>query len=98
MNEIVNQYLPVFIYSMALNTFTFAIFGYDKWIAGGRVRRVPEKVLLLLCLLGGSVGGLVGMYTFRHKTRKVSFQFWLVGILVLQAGLILGGLTVWKAS
>lgn len=69
---------------LALNIFTFALFGYDKWIAGGRARRIPEKVLWTLCLLGGSAGGIAGMYTFRHKTRKTSFQFVLAGIFLLQ--------------
>lgn len=69
---------------VALNIFTFALFGYDKWISGGHVRRIPEKVLWTMCVLGGSVGGIVGMYTFRHKTRKASFQFVLAGIFLLQ--------------
>lgn len=73
-----------------MNVITFFVFGYDKWIAGGRIRRIPEKILWLTCLLGGSAGGLLGMYVFRHKTRKLSFQLVLAGIFLLQAALVGG--------
>lgn len=63
---------------------TFFIYGYDKAIAGSEAARVPEKVLLLLALFGGTLGALVGMKVFRHKTMKESFQAWLVLVLVVQ--------------
>ena len=59
------------------NVIVFLVYGFDKIIAGGRARRISEKTLLVLALLGGSVGALFGMYLFRHKTRKTSFQFWM---------------------
>lgn len=68
----------------ALNLITFLVFGFDKLIAGGQARRVPEKVLWCLSVLGGSVGGLLGMYIFHHKTRKLSFQLVMAGIFVVQ--------------
>lgn len=69
---------------IVMNVFTFVVFGYDKWIAGGRTRRVPEKILWLLSLLGGSLGGVVGMSVFHHKTRKLSFQLVMAGIFLVQ--------------
>ena len=61
------------IWLAIINIITFCVFGLDKWKAkrkekNERVRRVPEKTLLLLAALGGSVGALLGMKAFRHKT------------------------------
>ena len=60
---------------------TFLIFGVDKLLAKHpRFRqRVPEKNLLLLAVVGGSVGALLGMYLFRHKTLHRKFM---IGIRV----------------
>jgi uncharacterized membrane protein YsdA (DUF1294 family) len=67
----------------ATNVAAFLAFGYDKAIAGTRTPRVPERVLLLLALLGGTPGAWAGMEVFRHKTAKMSFRgsFWLVVLL-----------------
>ena len=52
--------------------------GLDKLYAGRGERRIPEKRLVLFAALGGAVGGLLGMYLFRHKTRHWYFVvgFW----------------------
>ena len=65
-----------------INTVTFLIFGVDKLLAKHpRFRqRVPEKNLLLLAVVGGSVGALLGMYLFRHKTLHRVFR---VGVPVI---------------
>jgi uncharacterized membrane protein YsdA (DUF1294 family) len=75
---------------VAINGVTFCIYGYDKAIAKGRRRRVPERVLLVLALSFGALGALIGMRLFRHKTAKSVFQrkFWLV--VLLQALLVWG--------
>ena len=59
---------------------TLFAYGYDKAVAGSQHTRVPEKVLLALALAGGTVGAVVGMRWFHHKTAKTPFQvkFWLV--------------------
>ena len=72
----------------------FCIMGLDKKIArrnGEKVplgkrpwRRVPEKTLFLIAALGGSVGVLLGMYSFRHKTKHRSFLFGIPAILAAQ--------------
>ena len=51
-------------------------------------RRVPEKVLFLSALAGGSIGALAGMALFRHKTRHWSFRIGMPAILVLQVVLL----------
>lgn len=80
---------PLLAWVLAVNLVTFVTYGYDKSIAGSGRMRVPEKVLLLLALLGGSPAALLGMRLFHHKTAKSSFQqkFWLV--LLVQAVLVI---------
>ena len=62
------------VWFAAFNLVTWLAFGFDKWRAGRKQRRVPEFTLALLGALGGWPGGLVGMKTFRHKTAKWTFQ------------------------
>jgi uncharacterized membrane protein YsdA (DUF1294 family) len=59
----------------AINAVTFLAFGFDKWRAGRARPRVPELTLVALGALGGWVGGFLGMNVFRHKTRKLTFQY-----------------------
>ena len=66
-----------------INTVTFLIFGVDKLLATHR-QRVPEKNLLLLAVVGGSVGALLGMYLFRHKTLHRVFRVGVPVILAVQ--------------
>lgn len=61
-------------YLLAVNLLLFCVMGLDKGFARRNKRRVPERTLFLLCLAGGSLGGVAGMYAFRHKTRHWSFR------------------------
>jgi len=72
-----------------INLVTFFAFGVDKWKAKRKekndaVRRIPEKTLLLLSALGGSVGALLGMKVWRHKTLHKAFRIGVPVILALQ--------------
>ncbi len=83
------------LYLLAINLITFCTFGLDKWKAKRKavrasVRRVPEKTLFLLAALGGSVGALLGMRVFHHKTLHRSFRFGIPAILLVQAAVPLG--------
>ena len=73
-----------------INVVTFVIFGVDKLLAKHpRFRqRVPEKNLLLLAVVGGSVGALLGMYLFRHKTLHRVFRVGVPVILAVQLLLV----------
>ena len=68
---------------------SFLVMGSDKRRAKQGARRVPEARLFLLALLGGGVGGLLGMYAFRHKTRHLQF---VIGFPLIAAAQILGAL------
>ena len=78
------------IYLAVINLATLVVFVADK-AATSRGndpgKRVPEACLLRLCLAGGSVGGLIGMYTAKHKTKKWYFVYGLPVFLALDAGL-----------
>ena len=56
-------------YLIFINIFNFLLFGFDKWFAKKKMNRIRNSTLLGLSVLGGSIGSLFGMYTFRHKTQ-----------------------------
>ncbi len=64
------------------NVLTFLVTGYDKLIAGARIRRVRERTLLGLALLFGALGVYIAMQLFRHKTQHKKFRY---GVPVLLA-------------
>ena len=72
------------VYLLVVNIFTVAVYGWDKLSAKQGWQRVPEKILLLLALLGGSVGAMAAMTFFRHKTRHLKFIYGVPLIFVLQ--------------
>lgn len=75
------------VWLIAINLVTFAVYGADKRRARRGAWRVPEKTLFLLPLLGGSVGALLGMWVFRHKTKHWYFVWGVPAILLAQAAL-----------
>jgi|MudIll2142460700_1097286.scaffolds.fasta_scaffold666731_2 uncharacterized membrane protein YsdA (DUF1294 family) len=79
----------VLTWLIAITLVTFFAYGYDKAIAGSKITRVPESVLLALTLLGGTLGAILGMQVFHHKTSKESFRakFWIV--LLIQVALVI---------
>ena len=70
-----------------LNAAAFAAMGADKSFAVRGKRRIPERTLLLLALCGGSLGALLGMFLFRHKTQHQRFRIGLPVLFLLQVGL-----------
>lgn len=75
---------------LVLNLWTVACFWHDKRRAIAGKRRIPERDLLCLALLGESPGALVARQIFRHKTRKEPFSTQLFVIVALQLGVALG--------
>ncbi len=72
------------LYFLSINIFSFFFFGWDKLQSRFKARRVSEKSLWFITLIGGSIGSLFGMQFFRHKTKKISFQAGIAIILALQ--------------
>jgi uncharacterized membrane protein YsdA (DUF1294 family) len=76
------------IYLLIMNVVGVAVMGIDKSKAIHHAWRIPEKVLFLVSLLGGSVGTWAGMYIFRHKTKHWYFVVGMPAILVIQIALV----------
>ena len=72
---------------LLLNAVTFAVYGWDKRCARCARRRVPESVLLWMAFLGGSMGALLAVYGFRHKTAHPRFTVLLPLFVTLHAAL-----------
>ena len=72
------------IYLIIINIITFTAMWLDKRKAQKNKRRIPEKTLFILVMLGGGIGGIAGMYTFRHKTQKTRFVIGFPLILIIE--------------
>ena len=79
----------ILIYILIINVITFLMMWFDKHEAKIGDWRVPERTLFLLVLLGGRIGGIAGMYVFRHKTRKWYFKIGFPAILIMQIILVI---------
>ena len=71
-----------------LNLLTFGLFALDKHKAKSCRWRIPEVVLLVLAAIGGSIGALMAMTLFRHKTQKKAFRLGIPVMLILQLVLL----------
>ena len=80
---------------IAINISAFILCGYDKRCAINQKRRIPEMRLFLIAFFGGSAGLLLGMHVFRHKTKKISFQF-IISLIAALHGLLLYCLNVYS--
>lgn len=78
----------VIIYLLITNVITFLLYGFDKWKAKRNKWRVPEKTLLMLAAIGGSIGAFAGMQVFRHKTKHIKFVIGVPVIFVFQVVLV----------
>ena len=82
----------VWLYALAgylalVNVTAFVVYGADKRRAKKDRWRVPERTLFLVALIGGSLGALLGMYVFHHKTKHWYFRVFIPLILLLQAAI-----------
>ena len=74
----------IIIYLICINVIAFLAMWIDKSKAKKGSRRIPEKTLFTLVFLGGEIGGIAGMYTFRHKTKKLKFVIGFPAILIIE--------------
>ena len=77
------------IYLIAINLVTYFIYGIDKLKAKRGRWRIPESMLLTLAVVGGSIGALLGMLVFRHKTKHKKFIIGVPLILAAQVALLI---------
>ena len=75
------------IYLLLINAIGFILMLVDKIKAKKKLWRIPEATLFLVAVIGGSIGSILGMYTFRHKTKHIKF---IVGMpLILAAQIVI---------
>ena len=80
--DIVLQYLVI------INVATFLTYGLDKWKAKRSKWRIREAALLMLAVLGGSIGAWLGMKVWHHKTQHKKFKYGIPAIIIVQAIII----------
>lgn len=78
----------IILYLLTVNAAGFVLMLADKRMAQKKLWRIPESTLLLTAAIGGSIGSLAGMYTFRHKTRHLKFTLGIPAILAAQLTVI----------
>ena len=78
----------IFLYFLIfINLLAFLLMGLDKAKARRHKWRIPEKTLFLSAIIGGSIGAILGMQVFRHKTKHASFRIGMPCILLVQLAL-----------
>ena len=75
-------------YLIVINILTFAVYGIDKRKAKQGSWRISEATLLMLAVIGGTIGALLGMQVWRHKTMHLKFKYGLPLILLAQIALM----------
>ena len=73
---------------ICINVVTFLVYGIDKWKAKQDSWRISEATLLMLAVIGGTIGALLGMQVWRHKTMHLKFKYGLPLILLAQIALM----------
>ena len=79
-----NVHVIIIYYLLIINAVAFIIYGIDKLKARKGRWRISEATLLLLALVGGSVGSWLGMKVWHHKTMHLKFKYGLPAIFLLQ--------------
>ena len=82
----------ILIYLLIVNILAFILYGIDKKRARNNQWRLSEKTLILSAVIGGSIGAILGMQVFRHKTKHWYFKYGLPVILIIQ---VVAGIFVW---
>ena len=63
------------LYLLSINTISFILFGLDKFLAVRNKRRIPEKELFTVSIIGGALGGMFAVLVFKHKISKNAFMW-----------------------
>lgn len=74
-------------YVLVINVVTFILYGVDKWKSRRAAWRIPEATLIRFALWGGSIGALIGIRVWHHKTLHAKFRYGIPAILLLHIAL-----------
>lgn len=72
-----------------MTIWAFGAMGFDKRQARMKSRRIPEKTLWLLAIIGGGIGAYLGMQVFKHKTRRTNFRVGFLMLMIIYGALVL---------
>ena len=75
-------------YLILINVITFIVYGIDKLKSKRGKWRIPESTLLLLAIIGGSIGAWCGLKVWHHKTQHKKFKYGIPLIIIMQIGLL----------
>jgi uncharacterized membrane protein YsdA (DUF1294 family) len=75
-------------YLIIINIVTFLVYGIDKWKAWKTMWRIREASLLMVAVLGGSIGAWLGMKVWHHKTQHKKFRYGIPAIIIIQLVII----------
>jgi len=73
---------------IVMSIIAFFTMGHDKAAARASKRRVPERTLWKLAIFGGGLGAYLGMVTYRHKTKHLSFRIGFTLLAIVQIALL----------
>jgi len=79
----------ILLYLLIINLIGFFMMWSDKRRAKWGKWRIPEQTLFIVTALGGGIGTIAGMYTFRHKTQKFKFTVGLPALVILEIALVI---------
>ena len=79
----------ILLYLLMINLIGFGMMWSDKRRAKWGKWRIPEQTLFIVTALGGGIGTITGMYTFRHKTKKMKFIIGLPLLVILEVILVM---------
>ena len=75
-------------YLLAINIVSFFLYGIDKYKAKKNKWRISEATLLMIAVIGGSIGAWVGMRLWHHKTMHKKFKYGIPLIIIMQIALV----------
>ncbi|MFZ7130836.1 MAG: DUF1294 domain-containing protein [Eubacteriales bacterium] len=86
----------VVYYVICINLISIFMMFLDKSKAKKGIYRISEKLLLTIAILGGSLGTMIGMYVFHHKTYKKKFRYGIPAVIMMQCICIYSFIYLWK--
>ena len=86
--NILSEFGMIGLYYLCMNIIAFILYGLDKKYSREGRWRIPEKTLLGIAMIGGAAGAWIGMQTFRHKTKHLSFRVLVPVVVLVHVGII----------